>query len=473
MKHGILQSHSSLITLVNQLIDIASIPASFLLATYLTDQFSLDLRFILATLVAAMSFQFIASFRGLYLSMRGESTINEVVKCVKYWLVSFALAFSCFYTLVESSTAYDKAMLIWFISQMVYFAISRITLRQFLRFMRRNGYNQRTAVIIGAGDTGRKLAENIITSPGLGLKVAAFYDDVRTGAMEIGGETLEVVGNSEDLIHDAKRLKIDRVYIALSMRHDVFIKKIVAELADTTCSVVFVPDMFSFELLNARMGHLNGMPVISIYDTPMEGTNRLLKRTQDIILASVILLLISPIIAIIALAIKLTSPGPVFFKQNRYGIDGRPINVWKFRSMKVHGSGAVGDDGTSVKQAQKGDSRITPLGSFLRQTSLDELPQFINVLQGSMSIVGPRPHAVAHNEEYRRLIDGYMLRHKVKPGITGWAQINGWRGETDTIDKMQKRIDYDLDYINNWSTYWDIKIIFLTIFKGFINKNAY
>ncbi|QDP01975.1 undecaprenyl-phosphate glucose phosphotransferase [Thalassotalea sp. PS06] len=473
MKHGILQSHSTLVTFCNHLLDILSIPLSFVLATYLTNQLSFDLRFMLSAAVAAIVFQFIASFRGLYLSMRGESIATEIFKCGKYWLVSFAIGFSCFYALVESSVMYDKAMLFWFFLQLGYFALSRFSLREFLRFMRRKGYNQRNVVIVGAGETGRKLADNIITSPSLGLKVAAFYDDVRTGAMQISGETLEIVGNSQDLIDDAKRVKIDRVYIALSMRHDAFIKKIVAELADTTCSVLFVPDMFSFELLNSRMGHLNGMPIISIYDTPMEGGNRVVKRISDIVLSAIILMLVSPILLLISAAIKWTSPGPVFFRQNRYGMDGKAIQVWKFRSMKIHQNGAIGDNGNKVVQASKGDSRITPLGAFLRRTSLDELPQFINVLQGSMSIVGPRPHAVAHNEEYRQLIDGYMLRHKVKPGITGWAQINGWRGETDTLDKMQKRIDFDLDYINNWSIYWDLKIIVMTIFKGFVNKNAY
>jgi putative colanic acid biosynthesis UDP-glucose lipid carrier transferase len=170
---------------------------------------------------------------------------------------------------------------------------------------------------------------------------------------------------------------------------------------------------------------------------------------------------------VISAAVKLSSPGPIFFRQKRYGIDGRSIEVWKFRSMRVM------ENGNDITQVIRGDNRITPVGSFLRRTSLDELPQFINVLMGDMSIVGPRPHAVAHNEQYRNQINSYMLRHKVKPGITGWAQINGWRGETDTLDKMQKRVEHDLAYIHNWSLWWDLKIVFLTVFKGFIHKNAY
>ncbi len=212
---------------------------------------------------------------------------------------------------------------------------------------------------------------------------------------------------------------------------------------------------------------MNGVPVVPLYDTPLSGINRVLKRVEDIVLSSLILLLISPVLCCIALAVKLSSPGPIIFRQTRYGMDGKPIMVWKFRSMKVMENDKV------VTQATQNDPRVTRVGNFLRRTSLDELPQFINVFTGGMSIVGPRPHAVAHNEQYRTLIEGYMLRHKVKPGITGWAQINGWRGETDTLEKMEKRIEFDLEYIREWSLWFDIKIVFLTIFKGFVNKAAY
>ena len=225
--------------------------------------------------------------------------------------------------------------------------------------------------------------------------------------------------------------------------------------------------MFSHDFLYSRVEDINGTPIIPIIDTRLTGINTLLKRIEDICFALVILLLISPILICISIAIKLTSEGPVFFKQTRYGLNGKPILVYKFRSMNVM------ENGTKVTQAIKNDPRLTPIGGFLRRTSLDELPQFFNVLLGSMSVVGPRPHAAAHNEEYRKLITGYMLRHKVKPGITGLAQIRGWRGETDTLDKMEKRVECDLEYIRTWSLLLDIKIIFLTVFKGFINKAAY
>jgi putative colanic acid biosynthesis UDP-glucose lipid carrier transferase len=253
----------------------------------------------------------------------------------------------------------------------------------------------------------------------------------------------------------------------MSMSEEAKMRGLIKSLTDTTCSVILIPDIFTFNILQSRTEEVNGVPVVPLFDTPLNGINMVFKRMEDIILSLFILLLISPLLIIISLAVKITSPGPVIFRQTRYGMDGKPIKVWKFRSMVVM------ENDTEVKQATKDDVRVTAVGKFLRRTSLDELPQFFNVLFGEMSIVGPRPHAVSHNEQYRSLIEGYMLRHKVKPGITGWAQINGWRGETDTLDKMEKRIEFDLEYIRSWSVWLDLKIIIMTIFKGFVNKSAY
>jgi len=239
-------------------------------------------------------------------------------------------------------------------------------------------------------------------------------------------------------------------------------------LQDSTASIYLVPDLFVFELMSARLQDLDGLPVFALCETPLSGPYSLVKRIEDILLASIILAVIWPLMVLIALAVKFSSPGPVIFQQDRYGLDGRRIKVWKFRTMKV-----CENDEREIRQASRCDPRVTPVGAFLRRTSLDELPQFINVLQGSMSVVGPRPHAVAHNEQYRKLIRGYMWRHKMKPGITGWAQVNGWRGETDTLDKMKKRVEYDLEYIRNWSVWLDLKIFWLTLWKGFVGRNAY
>ncbi len=467
MKYGILQTHASLISFFNQFIDLLVIPLFLWIAVQSLGSELSPVFLVLGGFIASIFFQFMASVRGLYLSMRGENINTEIMKCCKYWTVAFLLASFVLYAVIEDDKQLSYAFFTWYVAVSAYFFIYRTFLRLFLQAIRKKGYNQRNVVIVGAGDVGIKLANNIYHSAELGLSVAGFYDDNVEVLIATDQENLEVVGNLNDLIQDAKFMNIDRIYITLSMRHIAYVKQLVGALSDTTCSVVFVPDMFSFDLLNSRMGHLNGIPTISIYDTPMEGANRFVKRIEDMVLSALILLLISPILLVIAVLIKVTSPGPVFFKQHRYGIDGKPIKVWKFRSM------TTADNGSKVVQATKGDTRITPLGGFLRKTSLDELPQFFNSLKGEMSIVGPRPHAVTHNEEYRKLIGGYMLRHKVKPGITGWAQINGWRGETDTLEKMEKRIEFDLEYISGWSLYWDIKIIFLTIFKGFVNKNAY
>jgi putative colanic acid biosynthesis UDP-glucose lipid carrier transferase len=251
------------------------------------------------------------------------------------------------------------------------------------------------------------------------------------------------------------------------LRAELRIKTIVEQLTDSTVSVLFVPDLFIFDMLSANLSNLKGIPVVSILDTPFYGVDGALKRAFDIVFSTVALTLIAIPLLVIAISIRLTSQGPVLFKQRRYGFRGEEIIVWKFRSMTVC------EDSNNVVQARKNDPRVTKLGAFLRRTSLDELPQFFNVLQGKMSVVGPRPHAVAHNEFYRGQVKGYMLRHKVKPGITGLAQVNGYRGETDTIDKMEGRIQYDLNYIRNWSLWLDIKIILLTVFKGFTGAKAY
>jgi putative colanic acid biosynthesis UDP-glucose lipid carrier transferase len=235
----------------------------------------------------------------------------------------------------------------------------------------------------------------------------------------------------------------------------------------TTASVFFVPDVFGISIIQGRLQDMNGVPVVGICETPFTGTNELVKRISDLVLASLILVLISPLLLVLAIGVKLSSPGPVIFRQRRNGLDGNEIVVWKFRTMTTQ------DDGAVIRQATKDDPRITRFGAFLRRTSLDELPQFFNVLQGHMSIVGPRPHAVAHNDEYRRLIRAYMVRHKVKPGITGWAQVNGQRGETDTLEKMAARVEYDLEYLRNWSLLLDLQIIVRTIKLVFFDRHAY
>jgi len=324
----------------------------------------------------------------------------------------------------------------------------------------------RTAVIASTNDLGVRLARQFETKSYLGVAFAGFFDD--RSADRIGTEAASrLLGNIAELPAYVKRHRIDAIFITLPMASQPRILKMLDGLSDTTASIYFVPDIFVVDLIQARVDNVGDIPVVAVCESPFYGVNGMVKRLSDIVLATLILILISPLMLAIAAAVKLTSPGPVLFKQRRYGADGKEITVYKFRSMTVC------EDSDQIRQAHKNDARVTPLGALLRRTSLDELPQFINVLQGRMSIVGPRPHAVAHNELYRKLIKGYMVRHKVKPGITGWAQVNGYRGETETLEKMQRRIECDLDYLRNWSLRLDLYIILKTVLVVLRQRNAY
>ncbi len=359
-----------------------------------------------------------------------------------------------------------KPLLAWFAVTPVALLASQMLARRMLQIMVAQG-GRRSAVIVGANPLGYELSTRIDRDAYLGINVLGFFDD-RAHVRLPSIMKQMVLGQMDDVHQYVGKHNVDLVYISLPMVPQPRVLKLLDSLRDSTASVYFVPDMFTFDLINARFDHVNGVPVVSIRDTPYFGVRGLLKRLSDIVLSSLILLPILPVMAVIAVGVKLSSQGPVLFTQRRYGLDGEEIKVYKFRSM------TVSEDGDRVVQAKRNDQRVTPFGKFLRKTSLDELPQFINVLQGCMSVVGPRPHAVAHNEMYRKIIKGYMIRHKVKPGITGWAQVNGLRGETDTPEKMAERIEYDLEYIRNWSLMLDLWIILKTVKVIFVSdKNAF
>jgi putative colanic acid biosynthesis UDP-glucose lipid carrier transferase len=324
----------------------------------------------------------------------------------------------------------------------------------------------RSVLVVGANDVGIKFARTTERYPNLFMQVRGFFDD-RTADRHPTDLEHPILGKMGDVAAFVRENNIKMIFISQPISAQPRIRKLLDDLQDTTASVYFLPDIYVFDLMQARFDNVGGMPVIAICETPFTGFNSFLKRASDIVLALVIQLLLLPIMLAIALAVKLTSPGPIIFRQRRYGLYGEQIYVYKFRSMTVT------EDGSKVVQAKKNDQRITKVGGFLRRTSLDELPQFFNVLQGRMSIVGPRPHAVAHNEQYRKLIKGYMLRHKAKPGITGWAQVNGFRGETETLDKMEARIRYDLDYLRSWSLWLDIYIILRTVKVVLQRENAH
>ena len=317
-------------------------------------------------------------------------------------------------------------------------------------------------IIVGANNVGFELLRRLPQKGFLG-----FFDFRSADRVSQVIDPEQLAGHCKDIASYARTHGVAAIYIALPLSNVPRIGEMIRELRDTTASIYFLPDVFAFDLIQGRLVDLNGMPAISVCDTPFHGMDAVLKRTMDLVLTGAALLVAAPLMAVIALAVKITSRGPVLFRQRRYGLHGELINVFKFRSMTVCEDGAV------VTQATRDDTRITWLGKFLRRTSLDELPQLLNVLQGKMSLVGPRPHAIAHNEMYRKLISGYMIRHKVRPGITGWAQVNGLRGETDTVEKMSARVKFDIDYLNSWSPWLDLKILLRTVMLVVRDDKAY
>lgn len=427
-----------------------------------------DANYFLAVTITIITVFLVGEIVGLYRSWRGVAIYREIVAAELTWLYSAtALLIVAFFTRYSDDLP-RAALLIVVGTVAALFAATRIVVRMVQRSMMAKGVNTRKFAIIGVTELGVRLARNMEDAPELGMEFAGFFDDrpaTRTGEIPAGvGDRLGTIGELVDL---AQLGEIHRIYITLPMRAEKRIRHLLDQFANSTASVYIVPDFFVFELLHSRWTDIGGLPVVSVFENPFYGVDGMAKRICDVAMASLALVAAALPMMVIAVLIKLTSRGPVFFRQKRYGLDGREIRVWKFRSMRV------ADNGPVVKQATKGDSRITPLGRILRKTSLDELPQLFNVLEGNMSLVGPRPHASAHNEQYRRLIPGYMLRHKVKPGITGLAQVLGWRGETDTLDKMSNRIQCDLEYIREWSIWMDLKILFKTVFVVFSQQNAY
>jgi putative colanic acid biosynthesis UDP-glucose lipid carrier transferase len=417
---------------------------------------------------ASVLFYLFGEASGVYRPQRGEPVREEITRLLTAWLgVITLLLLAAFLT--KTSAVYSRKMMgTWVMFAPTLLWAWRLVMRVVLQEARVRGYNSRNAAIVGVSVLGERLAARIATSPWMGVRLVGFYDDRSSSRLEATNlSQIDLRGGLDALVEQARRREVDMVYIALPPRAEPRINALIRRLSDTTVSVYLAYDFGGYDLLSARWSSVADVPVMSVVEDPFHGVDGLVKRIEDIVMAGIILAMISGPMALIALAIRLTSRGPVFFRQRRYGLNGEEIRVLKFRTMTVC------EDGDQIVQAKNGDVRVTRLGAFLRRTSLDELPQFLQVLTGTMSIVGPRPHAVAHNEQYRSLIQGYMRRHKVKPGITGWAQVHGWRGETDTVEKMQKRVQYDLEYINRWNLGLDLKIILMTFRTVLRRHNAY
>ena len=395
-----------------------------------------------------------------------ENLIAAGVDIVSSWVMLVGILALCGYA-TRSLDYFDAdALVYWVFATPVAQWLAVWLGQKVLQLREARPEARRRAIVVGAGPLGVKVSRALMASEDHGVDFVGYFDD-RSDDRVHDTAAAERLGGLKDVADYIVRHGIREVYITLPLGSQPRIVELLEQMQGTTASLFFVPDVFGISIIQGRLQDMNGVPIVGICETPFTGTNELVKRVSDIVLATLILILISPLLLAIAIGVKLSSPGPVVFRQRRNGLDGEEIIVYKFRSMTAE------DNGPVVKQATKEDARITRFGAFLRRTSLDELPQFVNVLQGRMSIVGPRPHAVAHNEEYRRLIKAYMVRHKVKPGITGWAQVNGHRGETNTIEKMQARVEYDLEYLRNWSLGLDLQIIVRTIRLVFFDRNAY
>ena len=419
-------------------------------------------------MATVLVYHFVSELSGLYRSWRGTRLRREIGCVLLTWCYTVPVLLGIGLLTKQNATYTYESKLIWILVTPIAIAAGRFVMRKFQQRLRARGFNIRSYAVCGVNELGIQLARNVERAPEMGLRLAGFYDDRPADrTTDLPGEVGSRIGNLDELVHRARRGDFDIVYITFPMRAEERIRNVLAKLADTTASVYIVPDFFVFELLHARWTNVNGLPAVSVFENPLYGVDGLAKRTADLVFGSLILAMVTLPMMLIAAAIKLTSKGPVFFRQLRYGLDGREIPVWKFRTMTCC------DNGSEVRQATKNDSRITKIGGLLRRTSLDELPQLFNVIEGSMSLVGPRPHATAHNEQFRSLIDGYMLRHKVKPGITGLAQVSGYRGETETLDKMEKRVACDHRYIREWSFLMDVKILIKTFQVVLLQRNAY
>lgn len=463
---GRIRPYSATLIELNRIVDAAIICVSLWLAAQWMNQ-PWEASYVVIAAFASLAFVIAGGFSDLYRSWRFDHIYMEASRILLGWTLAIILTGFVLF-LIDSGVSFPRTLAWWwFIAAATILISTRACIRLGLYLLRICGHNYQRTAIVGSTLIAAKIAETINTAPWMGLKFVGFFDDrLPKDKRVLEAIQNDIQGTVSELIKQAEAGGIDRVYITLPLRAETRIKELIDRLSETPASVLFVPDFFVFNMLHAHWEHVGHLHVVNVVTSPFLGVSGVTKRIEDIVLSSLILAVIAIPLVVIGTGIKLSSPGPVIFRQRRYGLNGKEFYIWKFRTMMVC------EDGAKAVQATVDDPRVTPFGRFLRRTSLDELPQFINVLQGSMSIVGPRPHPLALDNKHKKLIPRYVLRHKIRPGISGWAQINGFRGETDTLEKMEKRIQYDLEYIDRWSLLLDIKIIWLTIVRGLTDKNA-
>ena len=420
-----------------------------------------------APMVVAIAILFLALIRApvdIRSQLSGQSADAISAICIRFLLAATVIFLVSKATHVELLNS--RQFFLWTLATLLAIALSSLLMLVVIQKCLMKAATNRKAIFAGYNEVSTALAEKLTDNPSYCIENFGFFDDRSAERLGLGSEGI-IKGKLSELGSFVQVNQIDVIFIALPIRHVKRVMDLLDELRDTTASIYYIPDIFVFDLIQARFAEIEGMPVVAMCETPFYGYRGIVKRLIDLGIAGIALLILLPFLLLVAIAIKTTSAGPVIFKQRRYGLDGNEIAVYKFRSMTVT------EDGDKITQASKADSRITPVGKLMRKLSIDELPQLFNVLQGKMSLVGPRPHAVAHNEQYRKLIKGYMVRHKVLPGITGLAQVCGCRGETSRLEDMEERVKYDLEYLRHWTPMLDIKIILQTAVKLFRDEKAY
>lgn len=460
--HAVHSKFTTFFSLVLRFADVLAVVLAGVLAFAVRfGEFSLPLDYDRAIVRAVMLVLLVFGSSSVYRSWRGRSLFQELVAVLGLWLVVFVLGMAYVVLLKLDGAASRLWWGLWFVGAAAGSSAARVVVRGLAGWVRRKGKDHRTAVIVGARGDSSRIVEALASHASAGIDVAGWFStSVDAGRIESAPH----LGDLELLAEYVDRNHVDQVWIALPLSAQDKIDRILSRLAHSAVDVKLVPDMFGLHLLNHSIEQFAGVPVINVQQSPLRGTDRVLKAVEDRCLALLILLGIAPLMLVIAAAVKLSSPGPVFYAQERVSWNNRRFRMLKFRSMPVNAESTTG-----AVWAKSGESRATAVGSFLRRTSLDELPQFINVLKGDMSIVGPRPERPVFVDRFKHEIPAYMKKHMVKAGITGWAQVNGWRGNTD----LKRRIECDLYYIENWSLAFDLRIILLTLFKGFVHKNAY
>jgi len=451
------------IALIKEHLNSAIVAAMLLLAAASQDQRFNGLYGALAAISYVVTFKVMSRPRLEHMES-GEIWWRDLRHITVEWGCVIAALLLAGFVLEVNSQYARKVLLTWFVFTPIVLVAAHAATRRFTGWLLRHGGIQRRQVIVGANRVGCELASRLAEEPWHGT-VDGFFDDRRIERLPRASRS-RLLGRFRDLPEYARLHQIHVIYVCLPISKQPKIRALLDELRDTTASIYFVPDLRAFDLMQARFGEVGGMPLVAVRETPFCGMAGVLKRTSDIMLASAALLVAAPVMIAIAIHVRRSSPGPILFRQRRYGLDGREFVVYKFRTMTVC-------EDETIRQATRDDPRVTAVGRFLRRTSLDELPQLLNVLGGTMSLVGPRPHAVAHNERYRKLVSGYMLRHKVRPGITGLAQVNGLRGETENLEKMYQRVQFDLEYLDNWSLGLDIRILLRTVSIVLRDRSAF